>query len=65
MDGIDELPPCMRIYYKALCDVYVEMENEMGKLGKSYAVEYGKAEVWISFSPYGRICTFVIHFRLD
>ena len=34
----------MRIYYKALLDVYVEMEDEMGK---SYAVEYGKAEVWI------------------
>ncbi|KAG6423386.1 hypothetical protein SASPL_113781 [Salvia splendens] len=45
MDAIDQLPPCMRIYYKALFDVYVEMEDEMGKQGKSYAVEYGKAEM--------------------
>ncbi|XP_042019971.1 beta-caryophyllene synthase-like [Salvia splendens] len=42
INAIDELPPYMRIYYKALLDVYVEMEDEMGK---SYAVEYGKAEM--------------------
>ncbi|KAL1537895.1 Trehalose-6-P synthase/phosphatase complex synthase subunit [Salvia divinorum] len=45
INGIDQLPPYMRMYYKALFDVYVEMEDEMGKLGKSYAVEYGKAEM--------------------
>nr|UYW66143.1 trans-beta-caryophyllene synthase [Salvia fruticosa] len=45
ISAIDQLPPYMRIYFKALFDVYVEMEDEMGKLGKSYAVEYGKAEM--------------------
>nr|AQY54367.1 (-)-germacrene D synthase [Salvia officinalis] len=45
ISAIDQLPPYMRIHFKALFDVYVEMEDEMGKLGKSYAVEYGKAEM--------------------
>ncbi|KAH6767975.1 hypothetical protein C2S51_013311 [Perilla frutescens var. frutescens] len=45
INAMDQLPPYMRIYYKALFDVYVEMEDEMGKIGKSYAVEYAKEEM--------------------
>nr|U3LVZ7.1 RecName: Full=Beta-caryophyllene synthase; Short=LaCARS; AltName: Full=(-)-beta-caryophyllene synthase [Lavandula angustifolia]AGL98419.1 B-caryophyllene synthase [Lavandula angustifolia] len=44
-DAMDQLPPYMRIYCKALFDVYVEMEEEMGKIRKSYAVEYAKKEM--------------------
>ncbi|KAH6822778.1 hypothetical protein C2S53_017074, partial [Perilla frutescens var. hirtella] len=45
INDMDQLPPYMRIYYKALFDVYVEMEDEMGKIGKSYAVKYAKEEM--------------------
>nr|E2E2N5.1 RecName: Full=(E)-beta-caryophyllene synthase; AltName: Full=Alpha-humulene synthase; AltName: Full=Terpene synthase 6; Short=OvTPS6 [Origanum vulgare]ADK73616.1 terpene synthase 6 [Origanum vulgare] len=45
ISGIDELPTYMRIYLRALFDVYVEMEEEMGKIGKSYAIEYAKEEM--------------------
>ncbi|KAH6778459.1 hypothetical protein C2S52_005990 [Perilla frutescens var. hirtella] len=45
INAMDQLPPYMRIYYKALFDVYVEMEDEMRKIGKSYAVEYAKEEM--------------------
>nr|QBA83620.1 terpene synthase [Mentha x piperita] len=45
ISAIDQLPAYMRIYLKALFDVYVEMEEEMGKIGKSYAIEYAKEEM--------------------
>ncbi|CAI9756949.1 unnamed protein product [Fraxinus pennsylvanica] len=37
---VDQLPPYMKYYYKALLDVYVEIEEELGKTGKSYLVHY-------------------------
>nr|QEV81847.1 terpene synthase 8 [Prunella vulgaris] len=43
--AIDQLPLYMRIYFQALFDLYVEMEEEMGKIGKSYAIKYGKQEM--------------------
>ncbi|KAH6781400.1 hypothetical protein C2S51_006693 [Perilla frutescens var. frutescens] len=45
INAMDQLPPYMRIYYKALFDVYVEMEDEMGKIGKSYAIEFAKEQM--------------------
>nr|AKA94109.1 beta-caryophyllene synthase [Ocimum kilimandscharicum] len=45
INDMDQLPPYMRIYYKALLDVYFEMEYEMGKIGKSHTVEYAKQEM--------------------
>ncbi|XP_022717948.1 (+)-delta-cadinene synthase isozyme A-like [Durio zibethinus] len=41
-DCIDQLPAYMRIFYKALLDVYEEMEDVMTKQGKLYLVQYAK-----------------------
>ncbi|CAI9756951.1 unnamed protein product [Fraxinus pennsylvanica] len=37
---VDQLPPYMKYYYKSLLDVYVEIEEELGKTGKSYLVHF-------------------------
>ncbi|CAI9756952.1 unnamed protein product [Fraxinus pennsylvanica] len=37
---VDQLPPYMKYYYKVLLDVYVEIEEVLGKTGKSYLVHY-------------------------
>ncbi|KAL2476212.1 Terpenoid synthase 17 [Abeliophyllum distichum] len=37
---IDQLPPYLQHYYKALLDVYVEIEEELGKREKSNLVHY-------------------------
>ncbi|KAL2476209.1 Alpha-humulene/(-)-(E)-beta-caryophyllene synthase [Abeliophyllum distichum] len=37
---IDQLPPYLQHYYKALLDVYVEIEEELGKTEKSNLVHY-------------------------
>ncbi|CAA3011454.1 (-)-germacrene D synthase [Olea europaea subsp. europaea] len=37
---IDQLPTYMQHFYKAILDVYVEIEEEMGKIEKSYLAHY-------------------------
>ncbi|KAL8470076.1 hypothetical protein ACS0TY_032807 [Phlomoides rotata] len=44
IEAVDQLPPYMRIFYKALLDVYVEMEA-MVDAGESYRVQYAKEEM--------------------
>ncbi|XP_048328632.2 (-)-germacrene D synthase-like [Ziziphus jujuba] len=39
---IGQLPDYMQFCYRALLDVYSEIEEEMTKLGKSYRVDYAK-----------------------
>ncbi|GKV15766.1 hypothetical protein SLEP1_g26518 [Rubroshorea leprosula] len=39
---IDQLPEYMKLVYQSLLDVYGEMEAEVTKEGRSYAVDYGK-----------------------
>ncbi|XP_022717949.1 (+)-delta-cadinene synthase isozyme A-like [Durio zibethinus] len=41
-DCIDQLPAYMKIFYKALLDVYEEMEEVMTKQGKLHRVQYAK-----------------------
>lgn len=45
ISAFDELPEYMKIYYEALLGVYAEMEDELGKRGQSYRVQYAKQEV--------------------
>ncbi|KAF8391454.1 hypothetical protein HHK36_023759 [Tetracentron sinense] len=40
---IDQLPEYMKVCYRALLDVYDEMEEEMTKEGRSYHVYYANA----------------------
>ncbi|KAK9266319.1 hypothetical protein L1049_001659 [Liquidambar formosana] len=40
MCAIDQLPEYMKTIYRALFDVYSEMEEEMAKQGRSYRVHY-------------------------
>ncbi|MBA0776800.1 hypothetical protein Gotri_011747 [Gossypium trilobum] len=42
---IDQLPKYMKLNYKALLDVYEEMEQLMAKDGRQYRVEYAKNAV--------------------
>ncbi|KAE8703202.1 (+)-delta-cadinene synthase isozyme A [Hibiscus syriacus] len=42
-DCFDQLPKYMKIFYKAVLDLYEEMEEVMTKQGKSYRVQYAKA----------------------
>ncbi|CAA2966117.1 (-)-germacrene d synthase [Olea europaea subsp. europaea] len=37
---VDQLPPYMKYYYKALLDVYVEIEEELDETGKSPLIHY-------------------------
>ncbi|MBA0731520.1 hypothetical protein Golax_022857, partial [Gossypium laxum] len=39
---IDRLPAYMKVFYKALLDLYEEMEKVMTKQGKSYRVQYAR-----------------------
>ncbi|XVE50475.1 hypothetical protein DITRI_Ditri01bG0165100 [Diplodiscus trichospermus] len=39
---IDQLPTYMKVFYKALLNVYEEMEEAMTKKGKLYRVQYAK-----------------------
>ncbi|KAI3456990.1 hypothetical protein Pfo_013653 [Paulownia fortunei] len=45
INGLEQLPPYMRICFKALLDIYVEMEDEMKKVGRPYCVQYAKEEM--------------------
>ncbi|KAI3456992.1 hypothetical protein Pfo_013655 [Paulownia fortunei] len=45
VNALEQLPPYMRICYEALLNVYVEMEDEMEKVGGSYHVQYAKEEM--------------------
>ncbi|NP_001268015.1 (-)-germacrene D synthase-like [Vitis vinifera] len=40
--SIDQLPDYMKCFYRALLDLYEEMEQEMAKEGKLYRVHYAK-----------------------
>ncbi|KAJ9671954.1 hypothetical protein PVL29_025549 [Vitis rotundifolia] len=42
ISAIDQLPEYMRVCYRALLDVYSEIEEEMAKKGRSYRVYYAK-----------------------
>ncbi|XP_040989064.1 (-)-germacrene D synthase-like [Juglans microcarpa x Juglans regia] len=42
---IDQLPQSMKLIYKALLDVYEEIEEEMSKEGRFYRVYYAKEEM--------------------
>ncbi|KAL0443443.1 UNVERIFIED_CONTAM: Germacrene-D synthase [Sesamum latifolium] len=44
VNDVDQLPPYMGICYKALLDVYLEMEAEVENGGESYLVHYTKEE---------------------
>ncbi|KAL3652516.1 Trehalose-6-P synthase/phosphatase complex synthase subunit [Castilleja foliolosa] len=44
-DDLEQLNPYMRICYKALLDVYSEMEKETGKTGTSWSVQYAKEDM--------------------
>lgn len=45
VEGEVQLPPYMRIFYKALLDVYAEMEEDMVNEGESYRLQYAIEEV--------------------
>ncbi|GLT63809.1 hypothetical protein SLA2020_363430 [Shorea laevis] len=49
---IDQLPEYMKLVYQALLDVYSEMEAEVAKEGRSYAVDYGKESVKQTMQAY-------------
>ncbi|KAK9275730.1 hypothetical protein L1049_022998 [Liquidambar formosana] len=42
MSAIDQLPEYMKLSYRALLDVYCEIEEEMAKEGRSYRVHFAK-----------------------
>ncbi|GMI65487.1 terpene synthase 21 [Hibiscus trionum] len=44
VDCIDQLPDYMKLFYKALLDVYREVEETMTKQGESYRVKYSLEE---------------------
>ncbi|KAL0399293.1 UNVERIFIED_CONTAM: Germacrene-D synthase [Sesamum radiatum] len=43
--ALEQVPPYLRICYGALSDVYIEMKNELEKIGESYRVQYAKEEM--------------------
>ncbi|KAL0362760.1 UNVERIFIED_CONTAM: Germacrene-D synthase [Sesamum calycinum] len=45
VNNLEQLPSYMRICYEALSDVYIEMENELEKIGESYRIQYAKEEM--------------------
>ncbi|KAJ8420687.1 hypothetical protein Cgig2_019561 [Carnegiea gigantea] len=45
INSIDELPEYMKIFCKILLQVYDEMEEELSKIGRSFAVHYAKEEM--------------------
>ncbi|KAI3457016.1 hypothetical protein Pfo_013679 [Paulownia fortunei] len=52
VNALEELPPYMRICYKALLDIYIEMEDETKKVDGSYRVQYAKEEMKKLVSAY-------------
>jgi len=45
-----DLPEYMKLCYKALLDVFEEIEQELRKHGKEDLVKYSKKEVWLNFA---------------
>jgi len=45
-----DLPKYMQVCYKAILDVYEEIEQEMRKQGKVYCIKYVKKEVELHFN---------------
>ena len=46
IDLIDQLPQeYMKVVYGTLLNVYSEMEEEVAKEGRSFAIDYGKGAV--------------------
>ena len=57
ISALDQLPEYMRLCYRALLDVYSEMEKEMAEKGKTYCVNYAKEAVsTFTLSSYYVIC---------
>ena len=42
---LDNLPEYMKLTYRSLLKVYEEAEQEMGKEGRAYSINYSKKEV--------------------
>ncbi|CAK9136861.1 unnamed protein product [Ilex paraguariensis] len=42
INALEQLPEYMRPFYRALLDVYNEMEEEMAREGRSYCIHYAK-----------------------
>ncbi|CAK9136867.1 unnamed protein product [Ilex paraguariensis] len=42
INELDQLPEYMRLFYRALIDVYIDMEEEMAREGRSYCIHYAK-----------------------
>ncbi|KAL2245371.1 UNVERIFIED_CONTAM: Germacrene-D synthase [Sesamum indicum] len=51
VNALEQLPSYMKICYEALCDVYIEMENELEKTGGSYRIKYAKEESYNKDMP--------------
>ncbi|KAL0294527.1 UNVERIFIED_CONTAM: Germacrene-D synthase [Sesamum radiatum] len=45
VNNLEQLPSYMRICFEALSDVYIEMENELEKIGELYRIQYAKEEM--------------------
>ncbi|CAI9756900.1 unnamed protein product [Fraxinus pennsylvanica] len=45
ISAIDQLPSYMKYFYQSLLDVYLEVERELGKIGKSYRFQYAIDEM--------------------
>ncbi|KAF8391450.1 hypothetical protein HHK36_023755 [Tetracentron sinense] len=52
ISAIDQLPEYMKVCYRALLDVYDEMEEEMTKEGRSYRVYYAKEQMKTQVGAY-------------
>jgi len=44
---LDDLPDYMKFLYRITLDLYEEIEQEMQKSGRTYAINYYKKAVWI------------------
>lgn len=54
MSATDRLPEYMKFYYKALMDVYDEIEEELARKGHLYRLSYAKQ--WVNVL----ICSFYL-----
>ena len=42
---MDQLPEYMKVFYKALLDVFTEMEDKLAHEGNMYAIHYARESV--------------------
>uniref|UniRef100_A0AAN0N6W5 Terpene synthase n=1 Tax=Jasminum sambac TaxID=660624 RepID=A0AAN0N6W5_9LAMI len=45
INAVDTLPSYMKYFYKSLLDVYVSIEEELGKIGQTYRIHYAIKEL--------------------